>query len=54
LLDSLASGETGRLLVVKDKAEGFYWIMMSTPTGENLAQTFDEVLKTMKFTNPSP
>jgi hypothetical protein len=47
-------GETGWLFVVKDKAEGYYWMTMFAPTGENLGQTFNEVLKTIKFTNPSP
>jgi len=48
-----ASGETGWLLAVKDKAEGYYWIMMFMPTGEDLSQTFNDILKTIKFTNGS-
>src|SRR5579872_176217 len=48
----LASGETGWLLVVKDTAGGYYWVTMFAPTGEEgLNQTFNDVLKTMKFTN---
>jgi len=38
--------------VVKDTAGGYYWVTMFAPTGEEgLNQTFNDVLKTMKFTN---
>jgi hypothetical protein len=52
-LSVLASAETGRLLVVKDKAEGYYWIIMFTPIPGGLSQTFTDILKTIKFTNGS-
>jgi hypothetical protein len=47
-----SAGENGWVAVVKDKAEGYYYVLMfypSTDDGHLYSQTFSEILKTFKF-----
>lgn len=44
--------ESGWIVVVKDKSDGYYWVLMFYPSNDDsrlYAQTFGEVLKSFKF-----
>jgi hypothetical protein len=46
------AGESGWIVVVKDKSNGYYWMLMFYPSNDDTrlyGQTFDEVLKSFKF-----
>lgn len=45
------AGERGWLVVVKDRNEGYYWVVLFFPSNEDnsYSQTFEEVLKSFKF-----
>jgi len=48
----LDAGESGWIAIVKDKGEGYYWLMMFYPSNENstlYTQTFGEIVKSFKF-----
>lgn len=48
----LGAGETGSIVVVKDKTEGYYWVMMFFPSNDDTdlyARVFDQVLKSFRF-----
>lgn len=48
----LSAGESGWILVVKDKGEGYYWLLMFYPgndDGNLYAQTFNDILKSFTF-----
>jgi hypothetical protein len=46
------AGESGRIVVVKDKSDGYYWVLMFYPSNDDshlYAQTFNEILTSFKF-----
>jgi hypothetical protein len=46
------AGEYGWIVVVKDKSDGYYWVLMFCPANDDTrlyAQTFGEILKSFKF-----
>jgi len=46
------SGESGWVAVVKDKSEGYYYLLMFYPSNDDAslyAQTFNKMLETFKF-----
>ncbi len=46
------SGESGWVAVVKDKNEGYYYLLMFYPSNDDsslYAQTFNKILETFKF-----
>lgn len=48
----LQAGESGWIVVVKDKGEGYYWLMMFYPSNDDstlYTQTFGEILKSFNF-----
>jgi hypothetical protein len=48
----LNAGESGWIVAVKDKSDGYYWVLMFYPTNDDshlYAQTFSEILKSFKF-----
>ena len=48
----LTAGESGWISVVKDKNDGFYWVIMFYPSNDDsqlYGQTFGEILKSIKF-----
>jgi hypothetical protein len=48
----LDSGESGWIAVVKDKAQGYYWVMMFYPSNDDsnlYTQAFGQILKSFNF-----
>jgi hypothetical protein len=48
----LNAGEVGWIALVKDKNDGYYWIVMFYPQNDDsqlYAKTFDNVLRSFKF-----
>ncbi len=48
----LSAGENGWIVVVKDKSEGYYWMMMFYPSSDDsllYTRTFTEILKSLKL-----
>jgi hypothetical protein len=48
----LNAGESGWLIIVKDKADGYYWAMLFYPSNDDsglYGQTFDGILKSFTF-----
>jgi len=46
------SGESGWVAVVKDRSEGYYYLLMFYPSNDDAslyAQTFNKILETFKF-----
>jgi len=51
-LSPFSAGESGWIVVVKDKSNGYYWILMFYPSNDNshlYTQAFSEILKSFKF-----